>query len=100
MSNHETLWTRRARKDLDEIADYISQDNVAHAEKWVLALLQDVERAARYPFAGRKVPELSARAGDFREVFRGTYRIVYEVEEQQITIRAIFEGHSLLKLDE
>lgn len=69
-------------------------------QKLGFCILEDVKRAADFPFSGRRVPELTDRNGDFREMIRGNYRIVYLVEDTQITIRTIFEGHRQLSLDE
>jgi len=56
-----------------------------------------VERAARTPLAGRRLPEKGR--DDVREVLQRTYRIVYRVRAEQIDVLTIFEGHRLLPGD-
>lgn len=91
------VWTDRALDDLRTIGDYIARDNPAAAARWVATLMRTVERAARAPLAGRRLPE-KAR-DDIREVLQRAYRIVYRVREAQIDVLTIFEGHRLLPGD-
>ncbi len=49
---------------------------------------------AEFPFSGRVVPELGDSS--FREHFAFSYRIIYRIEEEQITIAAIIHGRRLL----
>ena len=87
-------WTERARRDLMEIGDFIARDKPGAARDWVRSLVEAVDGAARMPFAGRLVPELRRR--DVREVFRGSYRIVYHVREREIVVLTVFDGRRLL----
>jgi plasmid stabilization system protein ParE len=88
------VWTDRALEDLRTIGDYIARDSPVVADRWVETLMTTVERAARAPFAGRRLPEKGRN--DIREVLQRTYRIVYRVGEEQIDVLTIFEGHRLL----
>lgn len=91
------VWTERAREDLRAIGDYIARDDPMAAARWVETLTTAVERAARAPLAGRRVPEKGRN--DVREVLQRTYRIVYRVRDGQIDVLTIFEGHRLLPGD-
>ena len=84
-------WTARALADLRAIDNYVATDNPVAAARWVGRLIAKAEAAARVPLAGRVVPE-KAQA-DLREVFVGTYRIVYRVREGGIVVLTVFEGH-------
>ncbi len=90
----EIHWSDRAKDDLAAIGEYIAAYDPVAAMRWVDRLIADVERAAEMPLAGRVVPEHADR-GDFREVFRRTYRIVYRVRDEAIDVLTIFEGHRL-----
>jgi len=50
------------------------------------------ELAAATPLAGRRVPERD----DIRETFLRSFRIVYRVDADGITVLTVFEGHRLL----
>ncbi|MFW5740274.1 MAG: type II toxin-antitoxin system RelE/ParE family toxin [Myxococcota bacterium] len=51
--------------------------------------------AAEVPLAGRRVPEIGR--DDVRETFLRSFRIVYRVDEDSITVLTVFEGHRLLR---
>jgi toxin ParE1/3/4 len=87
-------WTDRAVRDLDAITDYIARDSPGAAERWILQLIRHAEKAAAWPLAGRRVPELGR--GDVREVLARNYRIVYRVGDDHVDILTIFEGHRRL----
>jgi toxin ParE1/3/4 len=87
-------WTDRAKRDLAQIGDYISQDNPAAAARWVDALLALAERAASLPLSGRRVPEIGR--DDVRELLLRNYRLVYRVLDKAIDVLTVFEGHRLL----
>ncbi len=91
------LWTDRALLDLQAIDAYIATDSPDAAAHWIEKLLSAGEQAARFPLAGRVVPE-KARV-DIREVLLGNYRIVYRVRERRIEVLTVFEGHRLFPSD-
>jgi plasmid stabilization system protein ParE len=91
-------WTDRSRRDLEEIAQYISADDPAAARRWIDALRARARSAAEYPRAGRVVPEMGTE--NLREALVGAYRIVYRVEGDAIYVATVFEGHRLLRPDE
>ena len=90
-------WTERARCDLQEIGDYIADDDPRAADRWVERLFERAERAAALPLAGRRVPEIGR--DDVREVFLRTYRLVYRVLDASIDILTVFEGHRRFPAD-
>jgi addiction module RelE/StbE family toxin len=86
-------WTERAVADLRAIDDYIAADTPAAAERWIVRIIAKAEAAARFPMAGRVVPEKGRP--DIREVFLRTYRIVYRVRDDGMVVLTVFEGHRL-----
>jgi toxin ParE1/3/4 len=87
-------WTDRAVADLFAIGDYIAEDNPSAARAWLERLRDQATLAAEVPLAGRRVPEIGR--DDIRETFLRSYRIVYRVEGDGITVLTVFEGHRLL----
>jgi toxin ParE1/3/4 len=75
----EIEWTRRARRDVLEIGDFIARDKPQAAEGWVGKVLNVIERTAAFPTSGRIVPEIDR--SDIREVILDNYRIVYQLGE-------------------
>jgi toxin ParE1/3/4 len=86
-------WTRRARRDLVDIARYIERDKPDAARRWVARLRQRARAVVELPESGRRVPE-TAR-DDVREVLVRSYRIVYLIDAETVWILTVFEGHRM-----
>ena len=91
------LWTERACNDLEAIGRFIAGDNPVAAERWITQVMRVAEHAAKFPLAGRRVPEIGR--DDVREVLKGRYRIVYRVADDRIDMLTVFEGHRLFPDD-
>lgn len=87
-------WTEQAFERLAEIQDYIGRDNPTAASRMIERIIDRAEALDRFPERGRIVPEIGN--SNVREVFEGSYRIVYRVHKQGIQILTVFEGHRLL----
>ena len=77
-------WTKRAERDLDEIASYIGQDSPAAAARVILELIDRVEASlTKRPSIGR-----AGRVLGTRELVIGElpYVVPYRVREQDIEI--------------
>ena len=88
-------WTDQAVADLIEIGESIAADNPSAARSWVERLRRQAELAAEVPLGARRVPEIGR--DDVRETFLRSYRIVYRVDADGITVLTVFEGHRLLR---
>ncbi|MBK7103657.1 MAG: type II toxin-antitoxin system RelE/ParE family toxin [Ignavibacteriae bacterium] len=87
-------WTKESLLNLQEIEDFISQDNPNAAIKLTDKLISLVEDLIEFPEKGRIVPELSI--SQIREILHKNYRIVYLIKKNSIDILTVFEGHKLL----
>lgn len=92
---HRLTWSRRALQDLEAIAEYVSQDSPAYAKNVVRNVVNQTKMLARFPRAGRKVPEFDDE--NIREVLAYSYRVIYEVGREEITIAAVIHGKRLLE---
>ena len=90
------LFTSRAKSDISEIVDFISQDNPQAARKWAESIFDSIMSLEEFPFIGRIVPEYSEES--IREIIQGQYRIVYKVNqsEEEIYIVAIHHSKRLM----
>lgn len=80
-------WTPKSQNDLQDMYDYISQDNPVAAKNLVLTIKKKVELLAKFPFAGRE-----GRVPNTRElVISGTnYFVAYRVlKNKDIDILAV-----------
>jgi plasmid stabilization system protein ParE len=90
-------WSPRAVEDLEAIAQYIAADSEAYAAAVVKTILTTARNFSRFPFSGRIVPELGDES--IREWFAYSYRVIYRVEDQVVTVTAIVHGRRLLKVE-
>ena len=94
---YRVAWSPRAVKDLEAIADYISADSTAYAAAVVKTILNTTRSLSTFPFSGRVVPELGDES--IREWFSYSYRVIYRIENQVVTVAAIVHGKRSLDLD-
>ncbi|MCG8373226.1 MAG: type II toxin-antitoxin system RelE/ParE family toxin [Balneolales bacterium] len=80
----EIVWTEPALQSLDEIADYISLDNLAASQNLVRKVFDRVEQLSLHPLSGREIPEL--KTSIYREVIVSPCRIFYRLDGQQLFI--------------
>ena len=92
------VWAPLAVDRASEIAEYIAQDKPSAAEKWIEAVFSKVGQLQSSPEIGRPVPEIGNDR--FRELLLGNYRIIYRLEERQISILTIRHGKQILPVDE
>jgi toxin ParE1/3/4 len=91
----KVIWTESALSDLNDIGEFIAKDSVRYAELTVTKLFESADILETHPKAGKKVPELNNNS--FRELIRGSYRIIYcLVDEFHIEILTVHRSSRLL----
>jgi toxin ParE1/3/4 len=91
---YEVAWSRSALEDVEAIAIYISRDSISYAAAVVKKILDSTNSLKDFPFLGRVVPEFEDE--NIREVFAYSYRIVYRIQGEQITVASVIHGKRLL----
>jgi toxin ParE1/3/4 len=86
----KVLWTATARKQLQSIHDYISQDSELYAQRMVDRLTRRSEQIAAFPASGRMVPEMEVP--EIRQVIEGPYRLIYLIKPDGIDVLAVIHG--------
>ncbi|MGB4347683.1 MAG: type II toxin-antitoxin system RelE/ParE family toxin [Burkholderiaceae bacterium] len=81
--------TPLAEQDLEQIGDYIAQDNPKRANSFVNEMLAQCRKICLKPAAYRLRPELS---NELRSCAHGRYVIFFESSEEQVTIIRILHG--------
>jgi plasmid stabilization system protein ParE len=89
------IWAHAALDDITAIADYIGHDSPSHARRVVDALFELGDSLVDHPRAGRIVPELNNER--VRERFLYSYRLLYEIGTERISILAVIHGARLLE---
>ena len=90
----KVYWTESAVSHLGAIHSYIAQDSPEYAKSTVDRLTRRSIQIAEYPFSGRRVPEYDADA--IREVIEGSYRIIYQIADDQINVLSVIHGAMIL----
>lgn len=94
---YRVVWSPRAIEDLEAIVQYIALDSTAYAAAVLETILSTTRKLSPFPFSGRVVPELDD-AG-IREWFAYSYRIIYRIEKETVTIAAVIHGKRLLETE-
>jgi len=93
----EVVWSPRAVDDVRAIATYIAEDSVAYAKSVAQKIVASTRKLAGFPMSGRVVPEFGQE--NIREVFAYSYRIIYRVEGETVTIAAVVHGKRPVELE-
>ena len=86
------MWTEVAVGDLDQIVDFIAQDNPKTAEKILDKVREQVSKLADLPLRGRVVPEFEKLGLHlFREMIISPWRIIFRVTDSQVLVLAVID---------
>jgi toxin ParE1/3/4 len=93
----KVVWTYRARVRLQQILEYIAEDQPINAERWIDQLIERGDSLATQPDRGRAVPEF--QDVNIREVREGAYRIIYRRRQGRIDILTVRHSSQLLPIE-
>jgi toxin ParE1/3/4 len=89
------VWSPGAIERAHEAAAHIAADKPEAALRWLDGLFEAVGRLETFPQSGRVVPEIGDP--EFREViYRASYRVIYRVENDRVSILTIRNAAQLL----
>lgn len=91
----EVIWSPRAIKDINEIAEYIAKDSLQYAKAQTKLFVEEAESLGGHPHRGRVVPELGISS--IRQILCGHYRIIYEISDDVVGILTIHHQSRLLR---
>ncbi len=83
-------WTEPAEANLAELRAYIAKDSRRNANRFVRRIRDSVRQLSRFPESGSLVPEFEDV--EFREIFVGDYRVIYEFDGQEIFVLWVTHG--------
>ena len=87
-------WSPLSLQRINEISEYIAQDNIDAAIKWINSIIDAVEKLDSFPEIGRKVPEIDR--SNIREILIKNYRIIYRLSKNKISILTVRHGKQIL----
>lgn len=94
----KVIWSPLALERVNEIADYIAEDNVQAARLFLIDIFGAVDRLQNFPNSGRVVPEV--KRPNIREIIFKNYRVVYRVEAKKVSVLTVRHGKQRLPLEE
>ena len=97
MKKYRIIWTPQAKSDLRSIEGYISQFAPATAKAFIRRICDRVRTLVTLPLAA--VPLSDLPRADLREVYVGSYRIIFRVTDETVQVLAVVHGARLLSND-
>ena len=93
MADFQILWTDAARLDLEQIVEFIAEENSANALTALARLERRCQTLAALPERGRIVPELrTVDVLTYRELIEGPWRIVYRYDVDRVHVMAVLDA--------
>ncbi|MER2471193.1 type II toxin-antitoxin system RelE/ParE family toxin [Photorhabdus laumondii] len=91
---YHVMLTKNAEADLEDIYDYIVENDSSEKADYVLdQLLKTADSLANFPEKGNYPKELQELGfHDFRQTFFKPYRIIYQITGKQVVIFVIADG--------
>ena len=86
----KVIWAYAAEEDLEAAASYIHRDSPVYAASFIDKALEAGRSLDEFAERGRMVPELGDSS--IREIFVYSYRLVYRIEDDLISILALIHG--------
>lgn len=78
----EIVWSPHALERIEEISDFIAEDSLTQARKFIDKLIKSVERLQKYPLSGQVTPENPV----FRQIVVNGYRLIYRPTDKEIQV--------------
>ena len=88
--------TTCAKKDIDDIWDFIARDNPDAANSLVQFLEEQIETLERFPLRCPPVPENEILGTDYRQLLFGNYRIILKILQSRVIIMRIVHQARML----
>ncbi|BAO43744.1 type II toxin-antitoxin system RelE/ParE family toxin [Thiolapillus brandeum] len=89
------IWSEPAKADLRSIHDFIAHDSRYYAKKVTQDIREKTDVLDGLPKVGKKVPELNDE--NIRELSLYSYRIIYEIKNQDIFVLTLVHKRQNLK---
>jgi len=90
MKKFRIIWTPQAKQDLRTIQSYIAHFAPGPARAFVARIRDRVRKLSTFPHATVPVEELARF--DIREVYVGSYRVMFRVEADVVRILTVVHG--------
>jgi len=92
LDNKIIHWTINALDQLAELYDYIADDSVKSAQKYVNGLYESTERLSRFPESCAPCRHDTLREAGYRCCKYRNHIVVYKLSEYAVTIHAVIHS--------
>lgn len=93
MKKYKVIWTDTAKKDLNEIIEYMAQDSLETAIQKYEKIKETALVLVLFPDQGRVIPELlKNNITKYKELIISPWRLMYKVENKIVYVMAVFDG--------
>jgi len=92
--------TRTAESDIQEIFEYILQDNEVAAVKWVDEIERQIDSLENFPMRCPVIPEVNELEKEYRHLIYGNYRTIFRIEGSKVIIMRVIHGARLFDLSD
>lgn len=89
MPPHKVVITAAAEQDLEDIGDFIAEDNPRKAAETVLRIVRKIEQLDTFPERHQVQEHLP---GAHRFLIVGNYLAVYRIDEEHVYIVRVVQG--------
>ena len=93
---YRVVWSPKAVEDVEAISAYIARDSPSYAATVVQKIMEITNKLPENAKTGRLIPEIEEST--VMEQFAYSYRLIYRVEAETVTIAAVIHGKRLLYL--
>ena len=95
---YNVIVSKSAEDDLRDIVDYYKSLNPPYVESVITQFEHNILSLSRFPLSGRIVPELYDQGIEqYREMIQGQYRIVYEMQAENVVVQAVIDSRRNLQ---
>lgn len=88
--NKKVFWTQRAKGSLDYYCDRIAQDSITNAKKVKKEIILTSKKLSKNPDLFQLDEYYPDNPGDIRRYFKWSYRIVYRVMDDKVTVLNVY----------
>ena len=90
--------TQSAENDLNEIVDFIAQNNPLTAMFIMEKIIARIKTLDHFPYRGGYVPELLEKnIKDYRQITEKPWKIFYKIDDNIVNVLAIIDSRRNLK---
>jgi addiction module RelE/StbE family toxin len=93
---YRIVWSPKAVEDVEAISSYIARDSPSYAAAVVQKILEITGKLHINAKQGRLIPEFEEST--IIEQFAYSYRLIYRIHGETVTIAAVIHGKRLLYL--